>query len=456
MAGRLITSGPNKYSRPGSIALTTAQIISNVQNEQQRANEEKNIKAEKAKQQKALQEAVREFDVLTTAKKARYVELAGLETTLRNLYTAYGPPPYTGGEQANLNTAISNITAMNTTIATLTTRINTAETLKKSIQNQLISSSQAAAKKEFDKKTTKNTKDIKKPGKGNKPITGATDDATTSSPTPPIPLYTYNAPMVRSAYFRSKGPQSETTSRGISDAGNYTDAKNMYTPIKYDPITGAVLESAPAAKGTIQMYRNRYDLHSYYEKKENTDIDSTMYGFKFLYNPTEVSMGWGIAEGVNPDVIQSGADGYIVPIGAGLNQSTVDFTLLLNRIGDMAYLDSNGRIPGAEDPYPGNFNKLEDLKMIYKKGTMYDLEYLFRTINGPNASYQSSLNDKTADRGFLLGAQVELHLGDGLRYLVRIGSLSINHTVFNDRMVPILSNVQISCHRFYDPPKIRE
>ena len=456
MAGRLITSGPNKYSRPGSIALTTAQIISNVQNEQQRVNEEKNIKAEKAKQQKALQAAVFEFDVLTKAKKARYVELAGLETTLRNLYTAYGPPPYTSGEQANLNNAILNINNKNSEIAVLTTRINTAETLKKSIQNQLISSSQAAAKKEFDKKTTKNTKDIKKPGKGSKPISGATDDASISPPTPPIPLYTYNAPMVRSAYFRSKGPQSETTSRGISDAGNYTDAKNMYTPIKYDPITGAVLESAPAAKGTIQMYRNIYNLTRYYETKENTDLDPTMYGFKFLYNPTEVSMGWGIAEGVNPEVIQSGADGYIVPIGAGLNQSTIDFTLLLNRIGDMAYLDSNGRIPGADDPYPGNFNKLEDLKMIYKKGTMYDLEYLFRTINGPNASYQSSLNDRTADRGFLLGAQVELHLGDGLRYLVRIGSLSVNHTVFNDRMVPILSNVQISCHRFYDPPKIRE
>ena len=456
MAGRLITSGPNKYTRPGSVRLTTSQIISNVQNEQQRVNEEKNIKAEKAKQQKALQAAVREFDVLTTAKKARYVELAGLETTLRNLYTAYAPPPYTGGEQANLNNAILNITNMNSAIAVLSTRINTAETLKKSIQNQLISSSQAAAKKEFDKKTTKNTKDIKKPGKGSKPITGATEDTTVSPPTPPIPLYTYNAPMVRSAYFKNEGPQSETTFRGISDAGNYTDAKNMYTPIKYDPLTGAVLESAPAAKGTIQMYRNRYDLTRYYQTKENTDLDSTMYGFKFLYNPTEVSMGWGIAEGVNPDVIQSGADGYIVPIGAGLNQSTVDFTLLLNRIGDMAYLDSNGRITGAEDPYPGNFNKLEDLKMIYKKGTMYDLEYLFRTINGPNASYQSSLNDKTADRGFLLGAQVELHLGDGLRYLVRIGSLSINHTVFNDRMVPILSNVQISCHRFYDPPRIRE
>ena len=74
MAGRLITSGPNKYTRPGSVKLTTSQIISNVQNEQQRANEEKKIKAEKAKQQKALQEAVYEFDVLTKAKKSAYVD----------------------------------------------------------------------------------------------------------------------------------------------------------------------------------------------------------------------------------------------------------------------------------------------------------------------------------------------------------------------------------------------
>jgi hypothetical protein len=455
MAGRLITSGPNKYSRPNS-GLTTSQIISEFQNEQQRVNAEKNINAEKAKKQKELQEAVQTVDRLKTQIKNENIILGDYNQVVIDLRASYGPPPYDPGETAQLNEAIVNVNGQKSIISKIQTRLTTADNLKKSIQNELISSSQAAAKKEFDKRTTKNTKDIKKPGKGSKPITGATDDASTSPPTPSIPLYTYNAPMVRSAYFRNEGPQSETTSRGISDAGNYTDAKNMYTPIKYDSVTGLVLESAPAAKGTIQMYRNRYDLTRYYESKENTDLDSTMYGFKFLYNPTEVSMGWGIAEGVNPDVIQSGADGYIVPIGAGLNQSTVDFTLLLNRIGDMTYLDSNGLIPGADNPYPGNFRKLEDLKMIYKKGTMYDLEYLFRTINGPNASYQSSLNDKTADRGFLLGAQVELHLGDGLRYLVRIGSLSINHTVFNDRMVPILSNVQISCHRFYDPPRIRE
>ena len=163
-------------------------------------------------------------------------------------------------------------------------------------------------------------------------------------------------------------------------------------------------------------------------------------------------MGWGIAEGFNPEVLQSGADGGFGVIGAGLFQSTVEFTLLLNRLGDMSYLDSNGLISPAINPYPGNFNTAEDLQMIYKKGTMYDLEYLFRTINGPNAIYDSGLNGKTADRGYLTGSQVELHLGDGLRYSVRIGSISINHTLFNDRMVPLVSNVQLSCHRYYDIP----
>jgi hypothetical protein len=246
--------------------------------------------------------------------------------------------------------------------------------------------------------------------------------------------------MVKSAYFRDNAPQGTTASSSVSGPGNYPDARNAF---------GTASETA---KGTIQMSRKFQDTTQFYNKKETSNRDLTMYGFKFLYNPNEVSMGWGIAEGFNPEVLQSGADGGFGVIGAGLFQSTVDFTLLLNRLGDMSYLDSNGLVSPSINPYPGNFNTAEDLQMIYKKGTMYDLEYLFRTINGPNAIYDSGLNGKTADRGYLTGSQVELHLGDGLRYSVRIGSISINHTLFNDRMVPLVSNVQLSCHRYYDIP----
>ena len=37
----------------------------------------------------------------------------------------------------------------------------------------------------------------------------------------------------------------------------------------------------------------------------------------------------------------------------------------------------------AASPY-GETVPIEDLQEIYRKGTMYDLEYLFKTINGPD------------------------------------------------------------------------
>ena len=441
---------PNGPLRPGD-TLSTSDIISNIQSEQQKIKEKKELEATKAKQQKELSNVVQNLDYYTSLRKQKYVELANYEKTLKNLYIEFGNPPYSPAETDALNNAIYYVTTTRQYIDTLTTKITDYDNQRKTIQNKLITASTAAAKKEFDSKNQNKPGSTKgsNPGKNVKP---AGTNPTPEPPPPRVPLYTYNAPMVRTAYFRGRGPQSQTTDSSISDAGNYTDAQNMYTPTVYDPVTGAVVSAAPAAKGTFQMYRRLQDNTQFYQKSENADKDPTMYGFKFLYNPTEVSMGWGIAEGFNPEVVQSGADGGIGPIGAGVDQSTIDFTLLLNRVEDMQYLNSNGFKPDVKSPYPGDFNKVEDLQIIYKKGTMYDIEYLFRTINGPNAIYQSGLNDKTADRGYLTGARVELHLGDGLRYLVRLGSLTINHTMFNERMVPLLSNVQISCHRFYDIP----
>jgi hypothetical protein len=173
-----------------------------------------------------------------------------------------------------------------------------------------------------------------------------------------------------------------------------------------------------------------------------------MYGFKFLYNPTEVNMGWGMLEDVNPISVRRL---QYAPI-SGVGLSTIDFTLLLNRIGDMDFLDENGLAPGENNPYSGvnTLSRVEDLKTIYKKGTMYDLEYLFRVINGPNAIHQTILNGKSADWGFLIGSQIELFLGDGLRYLVRLNGINVSHTIFNDRMVPVLSQVSLSCGRYND------
>ena len=84
---------------------------------------------------------------------------------------------------------------------------------------------------------------------------------------------------------------------------------------------------------------------------------------------------------------------------------------------------------------------------------MYDLEYFFRTVHGfqlANGEYSTTLNGLTTDPGWLPVTPVELHLGNGLRYRVRVADLQVRHSIFNNRMVPVLSVVSFTCARYWD------
>jgi hypothetical protein len=284
-------------------------------------------------------------------------------------------------------------------------------------------------KDDVKKNNNKNSKI--KPGQGN--------DVAAPPPPPSDVVYKYNIPMISSEYFRDKSPQAITAPRGVG-AGNFTDAQKMFAPENI-------------SKGVIQTSRDLASSAVWKNKSGEYRTDLTMYGFKFLYNPTEVSMGWGMLEGVDPNPIRTGLTGGLAPV-TGVGLSTIDFTLLLNRTSDMNYLDENGLRPEEDPkgPYPGisPIERVQDLKMIYQRGTMYDLEYLFRVINGPSAIHKTRLNGESADWGFLIGTQVELYLGDGLRYLVRLNGINVNHRIFNDRMVPVISEVSLSCGRYND------
>jgi hypothetical protein len=291
---------------------------------------------------------------------------------------------------------------------------------------------------------------------GNSTGTGTTDGTLK----PPF-SYKYNAPMVSSAYILNRlspdgdynNPQVESTPNDklITSPGQYKDAKTDAWQSGEDGIGGS--------KGVIQMSQflaQKTKITS--DAKKQAFFSTQMYGFKFLYNPTTVSMSWGVNTEVNTQMESMGLD-KSVPLTGGLFGSTINFDLLLNRIGDMGHLDEFGlKAPNqgnvsdrnnAKSPYPTTVNP-DDLKLIYKKGTMYDIEYLFKAINGFNAEYKSDLNGLTADRGWLYALPVELHLGNGLKYLVRITSLNVNHNMFNERMVPILTTVSLGCSRFYD------
>lgn len=262
--------------------------------------------------------------------------------------------------------------------------------------------------------------------------------------------YKYNAPMVKSSYILNRpskdgnynNPQVESTpnTKLITSPGSYTNARNEAWKSTSDGVSGS--------KGVIQMsswLASRTKLSA--NAKKDKYFSTQLYGFKFLYNPTTVSMSWGVNTEVNFQLESLGLD-KSVPLTGGLAGSTVSFDLLLNRIGDMAHINENGLI-APNNPYPTTVND-DELKLIHKKGTMYDLEYLFRATNGYSAQYASDINGVTADRGWLFALPVELILGDGLRYLVRITSMNVNHNIFNDRMVPVFSTVSLTCTRYYD------
>ena len=292
------------------------------------------------------------------------------------------------------------------------------------------------------------------------------------------PFY-YNMPMVKSAYFNPLAmPKAaeytyETiphpydsgswTTKTLSkpavdglfhfvDQGAYNDAKNAWAMNSDGSIAGG--------KGTLQMDRETNTtqilaMATQNAKKQKRKFDGNMYGFKFLYNPKEINMTWGAVANANPMYEAMGQDTF-APIAANMLSSQITFDIILNRIEDMSVLNPDGSYKGS-NPYPGwahpkDIAPQAERKKIVEMGTMYDMEYLFKAMHGyaGNSNFQSSLRGQTSDPGWLPVRPVELHLGNKLRYRVRVSSLSIRHAIFNSRMVPVLSTVSFTCNRYWD------
>jgi hypothetical protein len=297
-------------------------------------------------------------------------------------------------------------------------------------------------------------------------------------------IYQYNLPMLKSVYLNPFGPQGNSI----------TDRNLLGAPINEFNNARLAWTGVTPSRGTIQMsrmYAENAPTPSAKAIAKGLVRNETPYGFRFLYNPTDVSMAWGIVDAFSPEYAQSGENG-MSGVAVGLMKGTIAFTLLLNRIGDMNILQDDGSyasyffkddpeynpnvysqiiypavgtqtvpvIPTPVIPSDTNGNvwggaaapSLEERAQIAKRGTMYDIEYLFKAMGGYYAEYTSGLNGKTADKGWLQPIPMELHLGAGLRYLVRISSLDLKHMMFNERMVPTLTTVNVVCTRYYDSP----
>ena len=273
-------------------------------------------------------------------------------------------------------------------------------------------------------------------------------------PAPPPQLnysgktFQYNVGCVKDAYF---SPRASFNQLLFKDASGSIQDK----PVKVES-SSQLWSAAGKTKGMISLFLpsnpdTTMDAITPPEGSALSPSQWEIYSFQFHYNPTSISMTYSGTPPIDIGLTISGQDPFNL-LGQQGSQSTIDFDLVLNRVSDFKYYDANGRIKpeykGKNIYSPRMPKDAAEEQEIYNKGTMYDVEYLLSTVIGFKSD--TSLRGTTADLGWLTGRPVKVSLGKSLKYVGAIDGFSVNHTMFDTRMVPIFSTVKISLKRVPD------
>ena len=179
----------------------------------------------------------------------------------------------------------------------------------------------------------------------------------------------------------------------------------------------------------------------------------TEYGFQFLWNPSSISS----SVSRNMDITPSSADRMKAVVGAFPGQETVSFNIVIDRINDFACLKAladpttmsnyyTTGYPGEKEPFSTK------IKNLMNQGTMADLEYLFKAINGGSDEWITLLKKPTANIGFLMPTLLGLVLGpsltNNLSYVGWLTGLSMQHEMFTEDMIPLRTTVSINMECF--------
>lgn len=173
------------------------------------------------------------------------------------------------------------------------------------------------------------------------------------------------------------------------------------------------------------------------------------WGFRFMYNPT--SFSYNSSSNNNVDWTLGASDPTILLSG----NSNVSVELYLNRIADMSFLRdyTNGKIENAslENAYGRALNK-EEIEGILHRGTEYDIEFLYRVLNGDPLKnpllFDPNYNGVTSDFGYTTAVPCWMYLNENLRYYGSVASFQVNHVMFDLNMVPMLTVVGINFARY--------
>lgn len=162
------------------------------------------------------------------------------------------------------------------------------------------------------------------------------------------------------------------------------------------------------------------------------------WGFQFTYNPSSISY----ATSANTPIDWTLGTSDTANVLGG--PTSISFDLYLNRIADLAELN------GAYNPnnYPKPLSDVDKLG-LKTRGTEYDLEFLYRIVNGTPIETNLTLTKQlTSDFGYITGVPFWLFLHDNMRYYVGLSSMNVNHVIFSKDMIPIFSVVSLTFVRY--------
>ena len=239
-------------------------------------------------------------------------------------------------------------------------------------------------------------------------------------------------------------------------------------------------------RGRIWWYantKNSYNSNVKGNPKNQIDGEERKYGFQFLWNPETFSTSVSL----NTEVTPTPADRFVGVAGAFPSGETISFTIRIDRTNDFAclrnllkkdYASSLNLISPASlnvvgggavntttlagileaskegvaldqmaKYYSTGFSLTPDESMkekirdLLELGTLADVEYIYKAVNGPN--WKSISGRKTSDIGYLSATLLRVDVGPS-SYIGYINSLTVNHLAFSQDMTPFRTDVQIS------------
>lgn len=187
-----------------------------------------------------------------------------------------------------------------------------------------------------------------------------------------------------------------------------------------------------------------------------TDKSDPRYGFQFMWNPDQFSTQVQMNMGITP----SFADKFVDVAGAFPSGEVLTVVVKLDRTNDFAALKSmtpgsrltydqlakqyaDGHFYNSNNSHDADFAStfVSKLKELQKLGTIADIEYLYKAINGPGWVNRAT-GRASSDIGFLSPTLLRIDIGP-LSYLGYVSAMNVTHTNFSKGMIPITSDVSL-------------